>query len=246
MNRIVLIALSISIISTLAVPAFAADARLEATSGALATVTQGDWSAGIRLQRDRREFQVGSDLLGLDVDHLLFRFGVAPLSFLSLHGEVGVCTADSTSEKGEGGLEWGLGGYLRVADFAIETSPVVGVKEAISFGIDIAYSQCESNFPDTDLDWSEWRVNPLISYTRNREGENRWFFYAPEALAVRAGPAFVSSEGDYGEQSLQENRDFGARLICDMLWPNDWVLRLDGLFLGSEERQLGLAIERNF
>lgn len=246
MKMLFLIAVIVSAVLVPLAPALAEESRLEPTSSALTTVTGGDWSAAVRLGRDRREFDLGDELLGLDVDHLLFRFGLAPLSYLSLRAEVGVSTADAISEKGEGGLEWGVGGYLRIADFAIESSPVVGLQKAVSFGVDVAYSRCESNFADTDLDWNEWRVNPLVSYTHNRAGENRWFLYKPEALALRAGPAFVSSEGDYGEQSLQENHNFGARIIFDLLWSEGWVLSLDGLFLGSEERQLGLAVERNF
>lgn len=234
--------LLLAVLPTQAAP----ESRLDATSGALITAQPGGWSSGVVLQRDRREFKVADDLLALDVNHALFRLGTAPLPFLSLRGEIGISEAESDSEKGEAGLQWGVGAYARLLDLPIESSPVVGLKKSISIGVDLEYTSCESNFDEVDFNWTEWRVNPLFSYTSNRRGEARWFFYDPQAVAVRAGPVFISSDGDYGEQSLEENRNFGGRVVFDLLWEHGWVTRLDGTFLSADEREIALVIEKNF
>jgi len=226
----------------------AAEGRLEATSSALATISQGDWNAGLRYQRDRREFKLsGDEVLPLDIDHLLLRVGTAPLPFLSVWGEIGVSTAEAEREDGDSGMEWGVGGYARLLDLPIETSPVVGQVQAISLGVELSYSKAVSDFEENDLNWTELRVSPLASYTYDQRGEARWFFYGPEAVALRAGPVFVSNDGDYGDEDpVGENSAFGGRIAFDLLWQGGWVTRFDGVFLGSDERQLSFGIGKNF
>ena len=238
------------------------EARLEPTSGALFTVgEQSGWQAGLRLGRGRREFALepeaadadGSveDVLEVDVEVLLFRAGLTPLPFLNLWAEAGTTrveqrTDDRGDDRGGTGLAWGGGATLRLLDLPLETSPVIGLQKAFSLGVDVSYRSRESNFDDRDFQWNDIRVYGRASYLHNRTGDVRWFTYEPDGVAVHGGPVYVSSEGDYGETSIEERRDFGLRLQFDLLWSSGWTAGLDGTFLGGDERAYSLRLMRNF
>ncbi len=229
------------------VPHLAA-ARLEATSSAMLTLTEPQgWNAGLRLRRDRREFQIGSSKTDkLDIDQVTFRLGFAPLSFINLWAEAGVVRAEDIQEKASTGLQWGVGAYARFFEMPIETSPVVGHKRSIAGGLEVTYTESESDFDQADFNWSELRISPLVSYIQNRKGEVRWFNYEPEGIAVHAGPVFIRNSGNLEGLSVREKRDFGARVIFDVLWASGWVTSFDGTFIGDEERQLSLGFSKNF
>ncbi len=244
-NKIIC-ALTFSLIFSTVAPC-GAEARLEPTAGAIFSIsdTQG-WNAGLRLRRDRREFEIGPGSDKLDIDQAVFRLGVAPVSFINVWVEAGVVRAENIEEKASAGLQWGVGAYARIFELPLETSPVVGNKKSIAGGVEVAYSSSESNFDENDFNWSELRITPMVSYVQNRQGDHRWFNYEPEGIAVHAGPVFIRNRGDLDDLSVREKRDFGARIIFDILWASGFVTSFDATFIGDEERQLSLGVSKNF
>lgn len=224
-----------------------AEANIESTSRDILVFEEpSGWNTGIFLKRSTREYKTDADVLDLDIDHLLFRLGASPLPFLNLWAEAGMDRAKRLGEDGESGFQWGAGGYARIADFPWDVSPVVGAKNNITIGVDFSYSNGESNFDAADFSWREWQVSPLVSYISNRKGDYRWFSFEPDAIAIRGGPVFVSTDGDYGDSSIEENRNFGGQMKFDLLWSSGWTTLLDLKFFGSEEREIGIGITRNF
>ena len=224
-----------------------ASARLEPTSSAMLTLTEPQgWNAGLRLRRDRREFQIGPETDKLDIDQATFRLGFAPLSFINVWAEAGVVRAEDIQEKASTGLQWGVGAYARIFELPIDSSPVVGHKRTIAGGVEVTYTESESNFDNADFDWSELRLSPLASYIQNRKGDLRWFNYGPEGIAVHGGPIFIRNSGTLDGSTVREKSDIGARVVFDILWASGWVTSFDGSFIGDSERQLSLGFSKNF
>ncbi len=232
-------------LSIIGIPTDAAD--IEPTSGSIITLKNPrNLSVGLRLQRDRREFKTGDELLGLDINHALLQIGVTPLPFLSLLAEGGASHAERIDDKGNGALQWGFGVHVKALEYIIESTPVVGTKKAVALEIDISYSHCESDFSDKDISWDEFIISPLLSYTSHSTRRHTWFSNEPAATAIRGGPVFISTDGDYGETSLKENNNFGGRIICDFLLGGGRVTRKEGIFIGSDERQIAFGVARHF
>lgn len=222
-------------------------AKLEATSSAMLTLTEPQgWNAGLRLRRDRREFKIGYVNDKLDIDQATFRLGFAPLSFINIWAEAGVVRAEDIQERASTGLQWGVGAYARIFELPIDSSPVIGHKRSIAGGVEVTYTESESDFDEADFSWSELRVSPLVSYIQNRKGDVRWFNYEPEGIAVHAGPVFLRNGGKFDGLTIREERDIGARVVFDILWASGWVASFDGTFIGDEERQLSLGFSKNF
>jgi len=218
-------------------------AKLEGTSRALVSIrpTAG-WSAGARFQMDRRKFKIGEETMDLDINHMVGHIGYRVLPFVHLLAEAGASHADWVQREGERGFEWAVGADVSVLEHLIRESPVVGRKQSIAIGATVRYRHAESNFGDADFDWSELRVAPSISYTVNRRGEVLHYTFEPISAKVRAGVAFCSVDGEYGDQDVEQDRDFGLVVGADLLANEGWTLQIEGTFFGSSDNEVGVGV----
>lgn len=205
------------------------------------------WSVELRLQRDSREFAMGeNDLLDLQIDHLVFRLGARILPFLQGWAEAGTVRAEQTAHKGESGFEWAIGGHIKVLEYVLSNSPVLGTTQGLSLEVNGSYRSASSEFPGAQLTWSDVRIIPAVAYVHNRLGEYRWHHAEPSGLVMRGGLVFNNIRGDFGDVDLEENRDFGAMASVDLRWESGWLTRLQGVFFGQEERELSISVGRHF
>ena len=105
---------------------------------------------GARFQFEQREFKLkdpiqgASDRFDADIAQFYMRAGGNPVSFLHLIGEAGYSSIDLDFGDGDGGFSWGLGFQADLLDRVLETSPVVGHKRVISFGLEGWFRQVSS------------------------------------------------------------------------------------------------------
>ena len=222
--------------------------ELEPTVSPLIRIGQpSGWSTELRLQRDSREFALGDeDLLDVQIDHLVFRLGARILPFLQGWAEAGTVRAEQTGRKGEAGFEWAIGGHVKVLEYVLAESPVLGTTQGLSLELNGSHRVASSEFPGARLTWSDTRIIPAVAYTHNRLGEYRWHHAEPSGLVMRGGLVFNRTRGDYGDADLEENRDFGAMASVDLRWESGWLTRLRGVFFGREERELSISVGRHF
>lgn len=204
------------------------------------------WSLGARWQGDSREFDVGDEALDMDMNHALAQVGYSVLPSLHLRGELGWARAEQDFEDGEGGLEWAVGAVANLVEFVLESSPVVGKQQTIGLGFELFYREVESNFDEADFEYGEVTAAPVFTYARNRRGDVVWRPYQPEGVLVQAGVQFSSIDGDYGDEGVAENRDFGFLAGAGMQWENGWVTQFRAVLYGAHDRSLGLGVAYNF
>jgi hypothetical protein len=233
--------------SALVAAAAARAEQLDAVGGALVRVeSPRDWSLGLRLQTDSRQFVTGPETRKIQTGHIVLRAGRNALTGLNLWGEIGTAQAEESSEKAERGLEWAAGATARIVQFVLGRTPAGTVADELHIDIDGSYRFVESNFAEADMTWGEVRLAPAFVYQINREDEARWRTYDPSQVALRAGLVFLQNEGDYGAESLEQNRDFGLLLGTSGLWLSGWAVRLDAVLYGGSEHEISLLFARNF
>lgn len=239
--------------------------HLEQTSG---------WNLGARFQVDRRRLDVDGEELALDVRHAYFRLGARLLPFLHAWGEAGVAGADRQDADGSSGFAWGVGAGASLFDYVIRKSPVVGPQETISIEAEALYRVAESELPprriwvldenaqgedryverladpeqdeDIDLTWKDARIAALFVYRLNRMGDRIWRPYEPTGYAVRGGPVYARTTGDYGTKSVRERNDFGAQFGFDIRLDSGWMFRTDLTWFNGNDRELSLGVHRFF
>jgi len=227
---------------------FSSGQELEPTVAPLIRIGEpSGWSTELRLQRDSREFAVGAeDVMDVQIDHLVFRLGARVLPFLQGWVEAGTVRAEQTARRGEAGFEWAVGGHVKVLEYVLSSSPVLGTTQGLSLEVNGSYRAASSEFPGAQLKWSDTRIIPAVAYTHNRLGEYRWHHAEPSGLVMRGGLVFNSTSGDFGDEDLEENRDFGAMASVDLRWESGWLTRLRGVFFGQDERELSISVGRHF
>jgi len=226
-----------------------AEANISVPSQSLITLdTPSGWSVGFRGQMGAREFKAGDDVWSMETIHAVGRLGYSFLPFLHGLAELGWCRVERTDddpEKGESGLEWAVGLKANLIEHVISRSPVLGKQKVAGLGIDVGYRHCESNF-DEDFDWSDFTVAPCISYTVERKGDIIWHPYEPTGGRISAGLIFSQVDGDYGNENLEGNRNFGFLVGADMLSTSGWVAQMRVISYGAGDGGVSLGVMYHF
>lgn len=222
--------------------------RLEPTTSALIDLSgPSGWSTELRLQRDRRQFLLdGGDVLDIRADHVVFRLGAQVAPFMLLWAETGIDRAEIAGKKGDMGLEWAVGGHLKLLEYILSETPVVGKTEGLSLELDVGYRSCESRFPERRLRWADLRIIPVVAYRRDRIGEYRWHHAEPSGVVMRGGLVFNRTTGSFDSTDLEEKGDFGAMAEVSLRWHEGWMTNMRGVFFGREEREISIGVGLHF
>lgn len=214
----------------------------------LVSVTQADgWYVGTRFQIDGREFEVGSEVVELDVNHIVAQLGYRIVPSMMAIVEAGSCKTELPDDvDGENGIELAGALSVNVLEHALVSSPVVGKKHVTGLLVDVEYRYCESNLDDRDMNWRSLVAMPSVYYLVNRRGDAVWEPFEPNGIALRGGLVFQNIEGDYGTEDLAENRDFGFMIATDIYSESGWVTQIMGRFFGSNDHTLGVTVGYNF
>lgn len=206
----------------------------------------GGWTTGVRIQFDRRQFETDAAVLDTDILHAVGHLGVNVLPFLNVGVELGFADASRPGLDGNSGMEWAVTAHANLLEHVTRQSTITGIKESLRLNIGASYMQTESDSRDGDLDWSEFTVIPALSYVFKRRPETLWYRYEPTGLAVHAGLAYSSVEGDFGTQSFHEQNSFGPMVGLDILLDTGWVASIDANIYGSSDREVSLGLKYNF
>jgi len=231
------------------VPMSRAEPKIGSPSRSLVTLDDpAGWTIGVRAQFDTRAFDTGTDDLDIDITHLVARMGYSLTPFASLYAEAGTSYAEqeNENEEGERGLEWAALLEVSLVEYVMRESPVVGRQETLSLATTVSYRQSESNFDDVDFSWNELSVVPTVSYTLNRRVEAIGHAYEPNGARARIGLLFATIDGEYGNEDVEEDRNFAFVAGADLLSSAGWVLGIDAAFYGSSDRTLSLGLQYNF
>jgi hypothetical protein len=237
----------VGLMLSLALVATAQETRVGPQATPLLSITAADgWYAGTRLEMAAYEFEAGPETLQIDVDRAVAQLGYRVLPWAVGVIEAGACKAEMDDEDGETGVELAGSLSINVLEQVIKTSPVVGRKQVAGLLLDLSYRYCESNFGERDLNWSTLTAMPSVYYLVNRTGEAIWRPFEPTGITLRGGLIYRNIEGDYGTESLDENRDFGFLVATDIYGDSGWVTQLTGRFYGSDDHEVGLTVGHNF
>ncbi len=206
-----------------------------------------EWSVGIRAGFDEREALVDGSLDTLEANHFVAEFNYAVLPFAAVILQGGYSRADGLFDgDGERGVEWGLGADINVFEYVLDYSPVFGDVSRIGFQVKGMFRKMESNFEDSDFEWTETSVVPLMYYAMNYESRVELHQYNPDGAAIKGGLVFNSIDGELGDSDVEENRDFGMMLGIDLRCAGNWVATLEGAFFGNDDREVNIGMIYRF
>jgi len=204
------------------------------------------WTAGIRGQQESRKFRTGGELLETDISRVVGRLGYSFSPSVQGILELGWLRAEQKHQKGEGGLDIGLGLNTYLLEYVINESPVVGKKQMVGVEIELLLTHAGSNFAEQEFDWTEFTASPCITYAANRKGDLLFHPYQPIGIGARAGLVYAAVDGDYGSNSARENRDFGFVVGCDFLSLNGWLTQIKATSFGGGEGMVSGGVTYNF
>jgi hypothetical protein len=202
---------------------------------------------GARFQFEQREFTLdhrsdgGNGRFDADIAQIYMRAGGNPASFLHLIGEAGYSSIDLDTADGDGGFSWGLGFQADLLDRVLETSPVVGHKRVLSFGLEGWFRQVSSEFGSEDLDYSEFQIMPTMRYTRNRRGEPLWQPYQPTGISGELGFVYSYIDGELGSSDFEAEQEFGLLLGASFRLWSGWIAEVRGVIYGDSDFSLSFG-----
>ncbi len=211
--------------------------------------SRGDtgWSVGISTGFDKREILVGGELDSLDANHFVAQLDYAVLPFAALVFQGGYSRADGLLDgDGERGVEWGVGVDFNVLEYVFDDSPVFGDLSRIGFQVKARFRSMQSNFEDSDFDWTETSIVPLVYYAVSYDRQIELHKYNPDRAAIKGGLVFNSIDGELGDSDLEENRDFGMMLGMDLMFAENWLTTVEGAFFENDDREVTIAMLYRF
>ena len=208
--------------------------------------TRIGWGAGLFGGWDRRRFSDGEDSLRLDLQRIRVRFSVDALPGTDLWVEGGATECQVSDLTKDWGTEWALGADLYVFEHPIRSSPVTGRREWIGLNLTGSTRRTRVDYDDTDLQWREWRMGAVARYGRKEDPETALRLFSTMGQSFRVGLVRSRVRGEYGPDRLRQSSRLGFLLGADVLWPSDWVMRMEALAVGSGNQELTLAVSRYF
>jgi len=202
---------------------------------------------GARFQFEQREFKLKdpnqgiSDRFDADIAQFYMRAGGNPVSFLHLIGEAGYSSIDLDFGDGDGGFSWGLGFQADLLDRVLETSPVVGHKRVLSFGLEGWIRQVTSDFGAEDLNYNEFQIMPTMRYTHNHRGERLWRPYQPTGITGELGFVYSYIDGELGSLDFEAEQDFGLLLGTSFRLWSGWIADVRGIIYGDSDFSLSFG-----
>jgi len=226
-----------------------ADPEVSTTPSAMIELSRpSGWFFGLHGGIGRRQVVDvdGGDALEMDTTRIVALAGFRLLPFLALAAEAGVADADLEGTDGEYGFSWGARGRLNLAEYVIEESPIVGKKRSVGIGVEAAYSRNASNH-DSDFEWTELHVAPVVSYQVSYLGAGHWHPYEPTGAILTFGLAYSRIDAEReGASDLEENRDFGFLARVEMGFVELWAFQVEARYFGSSDYSAEVGIGFRF
>jgi hypothetical protein len=224
------------------------EGNMESPSRSLISVERSPGASfGVLYQGDRRQFKLEGQPLQVDANHVRAQVGCNILPFLHCAAEAGAVKAKTDEEGGEWGLDWGGSLKLHLLERTLHTSPAAGRRSTLRVAVKGSYIQSESNFPDRDFRWSELKVTPFVTFSVDSRTAALWEpDYRPTGASIRGGLVFLAADGDYGEQTVEENRNFGIMLGASVRIEDDWVVDLELNAYDAADRTFTLGLGYHF
>lgn len=215
------------------------------TEPALSLGNTPGWRVSLDTRLDAREFKTDQGLESMDMKNFWATLTVDATPWLSLSAKGGAGKADRKVRDGEWGPLWGVAASAYVLERVMHASPVAGKTERIGLEINLDYTTRESNFSDADFSWTEVRVLPAVVYRKTKPHAREIGPRSPHEMQMRGGLLFLNSEGDFGDASIEGNRNFGVHLGAG--WAQTgWTTRLYTNILGDKEYEWGLGATYTF
>ncbi len=244
MNTASLLAVT-ALLAAAAVPA-QAQRLAPATRAAVTLASPERLNLGAWVRFGGREFQTSQDVLECDQTHYVLRLGFRALDFAHLWAELGMSEARTRRDEGEMGLEAAAGAGLRLLELVLAGNDIEPRKECLAIEFDASFRTVESNFGDRDFHYQELRLSPAVVYSLSREDEARWRRFDPVGADFRLGAVFAQADGEFGDETIEQNHDFGAQLGGGLLLPGGWTLALDAVLFGGADREFAVGFSRIF
>ncbi len=189
-----------------------------------------------------------ADGVGYEFDstRLVGRLGYSPASWVNIYASAGYTRAEYELNKGQGGITADVGALLNLFEMPIEQTGLTLVRQSVGITVDTTFAYSESNFSQTDFNWTELSIIPAIHYRVDRAGRPTARAYDAQAAALRGGLIFDRIDADFGDRSLRENRDFGFLLAGDVMLANLWVGTLSLNYYDNDDRIARVLFGRYF
>lgn len=206
----------------------------------------GSWTAGARFEREHREIRHSGTVLDLEANRLALFLTHSPLSWIAVTIGAGAAEADIKGREGEYGIDWHAGARIGILEHVLDRSPVRGRTSLLRLDTALDFRRAQSNFPDSNFHWQEWRLIPSVSYLKSMPARREGFMLDPDATALHAGMVFSWLDGRLDGASLRENRNFGLLLGADARLADSWTLFAQGIAFQASELSFSIGIRRPF
>ncbi len=193
-----------------------------------------------------RELVAGGAVARVDLSRFLLNGGIDLMPWLTTYAGVGWMLAELEDQKGEGGFTWQAGVSVNLLEQILSASPVGGVKQSMGLTLDTAYRYSSSNRGRDDFNWHELTVTPLFNYTVTRANDPLRHTAQPAATALLLGVQFSNINGDLGDESLRENRNFAGVAGAQFLLDSQWSSTLQAVLYGGGDRLIRVRLGRYF
>lgn len=204
------------------------------------------WSIGGSFGVLSRELKLGGEVLELDAHRVVVEVGRDLVPSVQLALQAGWTQAESEDRDGENGPTWAVLGRVNLAETVLRASPQVGRQEWAGLEVEGGYRHSTSNFDETEFDWSEVFVAPAAYYRVNHRGDARRPTFQGTGYGIRLGLVFNSIDGDYGDASVDENRNFGFLAGADVRWWKGWAGQLLAHVYGSGDNTVEAGVYYHF
>jgi hypothetical protein len=223
------------------------EGKITSPSGALLSTTEAQkWNFGVDYLFAQRDIEIVSATRFMESQQLMARFGYEVFPFLNLQVGAGWCQAQLDERKGDSGVALSAAATASLAEYIIDSSPVLGKKQSVAILFTARYLQSQSGFDegeegDKDFAWHEVQLLPAVRYFINLEGPENWQGYDPTGVAATFGPLVSDLRGEFGTDTLEGERNTGLLLGFDMRFFQGWVFNFTGMFYDSNDRSLSIG-----
>lgn len=242
-------ALGILTAAVTAVAALPATGQLPDTPerGALVRLDEElQWSGGGRFAVGKRDLVIPGQSGHIHINTLsaAATLQLDVLSWAALFAEAGWIQATRGEEDGEGGLQGGAGADLNLFEGVFDASPEAGRKGSLTLNTIVAYRRYESNFPDHPFEWGEWTVEPALAYRVNYRSDLIEHQGLGDIFAIRAGLRYSDISGEFGNDNIEEQRNFGALGGVEVGFSHNVFISLSGVYYSGSDNEIALTLKQ--
>jgi len=79
-----------------------------------------------------------------------------------------------------------------------------------------------------------------------REGDSLRRTYHPIGTEVEIGLVYSELSGEYGNDDVENNRDFGFSVGAAARWDHGWVVDIDSVLFGSHDHTFSAGLMYHF